>query len=125
MNEDFPTKITELSPKELSRKAMSASPDEQLEIVHVLVEKLADTAQLTVDHYATSLAKCGACKPTTFKKAVKEAALKASVSSETFSLKPTDDDLAKLWREDHPNTAFGLGDWRRYADGVWSIVPMD
>ncbi len=38
---------------------------------------------------------------------------------------PTDDELAQRWIDDHPLTAYGLGDWRRYAIGVWPVVPED
>lgn len=36
---------------------------------------------------------------------------------------PTDDELAQVWLAQHPGTAFGLGEFRRYGQGFWSIVP--
>lgn len=38
---------------------------------------------------------------------------------------PTDDELSERWLKAHPLTAYGLGDWRRYAQGVWTVVPED
>lgn len=38
---------------------------------------------------------------------------------------PTDDELAQRWLDDRPLTAYGLGDWRRYAEGVWPVVAED
>lgn len=38
---------------------------------------------------------------------------------------PTDDELAQRWIDDHPNTAYGLGEFRRYADGVWPELSGD
>jgi P4 family phage/plasmid primase-like protien len=38
---------------------------------------------------------------------------------------PTDDELAQRWLDDHPLTAYGLGDWRRYTVGVWPALPED
>jgi putative DNA primase/helicase len=35
---------------------------------------------------------------------------------------PTHDELRDRWLEAHPDHAFGLGEWRRYQDGVWSVV---
>lgn len=46
--------------------------------------------------------------------------------STTANKKPTDDELADAWLKTHRhNTAYGLGEWRRYADGVWQSVPED
>lgn len=38
---------------------------------------------------------------------------------------PTDDELADRWIGAHPNTAWGLGEFRRYDGGIWPIVPLD
>ncbi|MBT7072521.1 MAG: hypothetical protein HN975_16710 [Anaerolineae bacterium] len=39
--------------------------------------------------------------------------------------RPGDDDLAARWLENAEPTAYGLGDWRRYAAGVWLETPQD
>ena len=39
--------------------------------------------------------------------------------------RPTDDELRDRWIAGHPNTAYGLGEFRRYQDGYWPILPKD
>lgn len=36
---------------------------------------------------------------------------------------PADNELADRWLENHPGTAWGLGDFRRYVGGVWPVLP--
>lgn len=38
---------------------------------------------------------------------------------------PTDDELAARWLADHPDTAWGMGEFRRYAAGIWTVAPQD
>jgi len=38
---------------------------------------------------------------------------------------PTDDDLYRRWLVAHPDTAWGIGEFRRYTGGIWPIVPLD
>lgn len=38
---------------------------------------------------------------------------------------PTDDDLAEEWLNQYPETAYGLGEFRRYSAGCWPIVPYN
>jgi P4 family phage/plasmid primase-like protien len=35
---------------------------------------------------------------------------------------PTHDELRDRWSADNPGHAHGLGEWRRYADGIWPVV---
>lgn len=44
------------------------------------------------------------------------------VEQEGTSTKPTDDELRDEWLDAHPDTAFGLGSWRRYESGRWPEV---
>jgi len=37
--------------------------------------------------------------------------------------KPTHDELAARWSSAHPNTVYGLADWRRYQAGLWPTMP--
>lgn len=37
--------------------------------------------------------------------------------------KPTDDELRDRWLAEHGDTCYGLGEWRRYAEGIWPVVP--
>ena len=36
---------------------------------------------------------------------------------------PTDDELAEAWQTQHPYTAYGLGEFRRYERGMWPVLP--
>lgn len=39
------------------------------------------------------------------------------------SRKPTDDELAEIWiKKQAGETAYGLGEWRRYEKGIWNVV---
>ncbi len=38
---------------------------------------------------------------------------------------PTDDELAARWLAAHPGTAWGLGEFRRYENGIWPAAPQD
>jgi len=38
--------------------------------------------------------------------------------------KPTDDDLADRWLAQHPLTAYGLGEFRRYENGIWPVIDL-
>ena len=103
-------------------QARKATPQER----PVLLKRLADLAcnedpfmiaaiAKEVAHYELSTA-------TEFKKAVSAA---ASHGKRSKVPKPTDDELARLWVEAHPNTSFGSGEWRRYAYGKWPAIPTD
>jgi putative DNA primase/helicase len=37
--------------------------------------------------------------------------------------KPTDDELAAAWLSRFSNTVHGLGEFRRYSDGWWAVIP--
>jgi putative DNA primase/helicase len=51
--------------------------------------------------------------------------VQAAADPNKKSPKPTDDELRDRWLERHPGTAYGLGEWRRYKAGVWSVVEED
>lgn len=38
---------------------------------------------------------------------------------------PTDDELSGRWLAANPDTAWGMGEFRRYKDGIWVVVPLD
>lgn len=48
-------------------------------------------------------------------------AIAKSVSRYTGAA-PDDDDLAQLWIDEHPDMCYGLGEFRRYIDGLWPQV---
>lgn len=35
---------------------------------------------------------------------------------------PDDDELAEIWLGEHEDTCYGLGEFRRYQDGVWPMI---
>ncbi len=37
---------------------------------------------------------------------------------------PTDDELADNWLKQYPDTAYGLGEFRRYKNGCWPVVTL-
>jgi P4 family phage/plasmid primase-like protien len=41
------------------------------------------------------------------------------------AVKPTDDELGDRWLATVPPTVYGLGDLRRYQDGVWQVLAAD
>lgn len=92
----------------------------------ILLKKLAALAAqddpFTVANVAKEIAHYELCTATEFKKAVSTAASKGKRRKVP---KPTDDELAKLWCESHPNTAYGAGQWRRYDAGKWPATPAD
>jgi P4 family phage/plasmid primase-like protien len=92
----------------------------------ILLKKLASLAAqddpFTVANVARELAHYELCTATEFKKAVSTAASKGKRSK---APKPTDDELARLWIESHPYTAYGSGQWRRYDTGKWPDIPAD
>src|SRR5439155_16030600 len=38
--------------------------------------------------------------------------------------KPTDDELRDRWIQAHPGTVYGMGDFRRYGIGFYSVLPQ-
>lgn len=48
----------------------------------------------------------------------------ASVGRYSAPHLPTDDELADAWLQKYSDTAYGLGDFRRYTGGFWPVVPM-
>lgn len=47
-----------------------------------------------------------------------------SVSRYAPAQVPTDDELADAWLGKHPDTVYGLGEFRRYQDGCWPLIPL-
>jgi putative DNA primase/helicase len=48
-----------------------------------------------------------------------------SISRYAVSHQPTDDELVDTWLKQHPDTAYGMGEFRRYKDGCWPILPRE
>jgi hypothetical protein len=60
-----------------------------------------------------------------FKATVKEYQKEKRLTNSGNTQKPTDDELTDQWINNHPNTVFGLGDFRRYKDGTYPAVSDD
>jgi putative DNA primase/helicase len=48
-----------------------------------------------------------------------------SIARYAFPTVPTDDELADIWLKRYPDTAYGLGEFRRYKNGAWPILPIE
>lgn len=103
-------------------QARNASPQERPILLKKLAALAAQDDPFTVANVAKEIAHYELCTATEFKKAVSAASSKGKRSKVP---KPTDDELAKLWCEAHPNTAYGAGQWRRYSAGMWPAIPED
>ena len=60
-----------------------------------------------------------------FRAAIKAGQNATEQSSQKDGVKPTDDELADRWLAQYPDTAYGLGEFRRYKDGIWNVVARD
>lgn len=38
---------------------------------------------------------------------------------------PTQGELRDRWIDKHPNTAYGMSEWKRYANGLWHSIPKE
>lgn len=103
-------------------QARSASEFERPVILKKLASEAAQSDPFTIGAIAKDVAHYGLSTATDFKEAVKKAASKGKRSK---APKPTDDELARLWTEAHPDTAYGAGVWRRYAAGRWPEMSLD
>lgn len=91
-----------------------------------LAEALTEKDPFTVSMYAEQVTACGLCNKSDFVQVVREVQnAHRSQSHNGYFTKPTDDELADRWITKHQLTAFGLGDYRRYKDGIWPIVDPD
>ena len=102
--------------------ARNASPQERPILLKKLAAMAAQDDPFTVANVAKEIAHYELATATEFKKAVSAAASKGKRSK---TPKPTEDELAKLWNETHPYTAFGAGEWRRYDSGKWPSIHKD
>lgn len=49
----------------------------------------------------------------------------AGGTSQPKQSRPDDSQLAIRWKLQHRDTAWGMGDWRRYKNGVWNLLDRD
>lgn len=51
-------------------------------------------------------------------------AIAQSIAKYAPARAPTDDELADEWLKLYPDTAYGLGEFRRFTDGYWPVVAL-
>ena len=108
-------------------EAKNASAIERPGALLALVEILCDEDPFTVAMYAEQVKAIGLCTKTEFMDAIRDAK-KQNGKYEGKSIqqaKPTDDELAIRWLSENSLTSFGLGEFRRYKDGVWPELAQD
>lgn len=49
----------------------------------------------------------------------------ATPQQATKPARPDDNQLAKRWLFNNPRVAWGMGEWRRYKDGIWTKIESD
>lgn len=111
-------------PAQLLETARNASAVDRPAALRTLAEALHDSDLFTVTHYAQQVKAAGLCTQTEFIQAVKESQ-KRQGAAQTQAKIPTDDELGARWLVQYPDTAFGLGEFRRYTAGVWEALPLD
>lgn len=108
----------------LLEAAKNAPASERPRALQTLATFLATHDPFTVATIAEQVKAFGLCNKGDFMDAIRSA--KTQLQTATgLSVKPTDDELAERWLAKHPHTAYGLGEFRRYKDGIWPELPLD
>ena len=107
-------------PEILLEKAKTAPMNERPEVLKMLVKELSRSDAITVAHYAQQVKEYGLSTKTAFMEAVKVETRRLDVFTFIGPKTPTDDELRDRWLVTHPKTVYGLGDFRRYEDGIWN-----
>ena len=102
--------------------ALNAPGNEQIERLRGLAEALSKCDALTIDSYANKVANCQLASRRTFKNIVHD--YQDNTGSSGRINRPTDDELADRWLEKHPNTLYGLGEFRRLEFGVYPACDL-
>ncbi len=115
------------TPDEILKIAKDAPTSKRGVYLLALAESLAYSDAFTVGEYARQASAAGLCNQADFRKSVTEACkiLANLYPTEAAPGIPTDDELAETWRAMHSQTAYGLGEWRRYDRGIWPAVEAD
>lgn len=98
--------------------ARQAPATERAGAVRRLADALVGSDVMTVGYYASQVKAAGLATKSEFMQAIREAAK----SPTTDKRGPTHDELRDRWLAQHPDTAYGLGDWRRYDAGIWPVI---
>jgi putative DNA primase/helicase len=113
---------------ELLDDALIAPADQRVKAIGRLAAAIADEDPVFIGSVAEQLKDAKLVSKRDFWKSVDKARKRrqhADGSRMNRRGAPPDDELAKRWIAAHPHTAYGLGEFRRYADGIWSLIPVD
>lgn len=112
---------------ELIAKAQKAPADKKTEALNDIVHALVNANDLEIAYVADRLKAHNLCNKNVFDKAVREAKKERQSANKKpdQSFVPTDDELAYRWLNEKPYTAYGMGEFRRYENGIWPVVPED
>jgi P4 family phage/plasmid primase-like protien len=113
----------------LFNRLLNAPANRRRQSLLDLAAELAQADPLTVDLYAEKVkaANVGVTKQA-FAGTVRGMQSQKKDDNRDHSLdsgRPTDDELRDRWLAIYPDTAHGLGDWRRYEGGIWHTIPAE
>jgi len=116
---------------ECLQAATVATGTRQDELIETAFNNLSTLTTLAAERWQPEFARLLGMKRRVFDQLLKDARQRkadlATSQEETPQRAgtPTDDELGDRWLKAQPFTAYGLGEFRRYADGVWPVVPLD
>ncbi|MCL4561928.1 MAG: phage/plasmid primase, P4 family [Chloroflexi bacterium] len=113
------------TPEGLLDAVKNASPNQRLGCLQDLARALKDSDQIIINYFADQLKAANVCNKKVFVSTVHHYQADTPGEIPLQKICPTDDDLAKQWISQNPHTAYGLGEFRRYDDGIWKPVPLD
>lgn len=108
--------------------AQKTSENSRQDAIYQLAREVSGQTPLIIDKVADMLKKENLCSKCDFKATVREIKQNDNVSnnskdSSTKKIKqPTDDEIFNRWLHSHPNTAYGLGAFRRYENSKWPTI---
>jgi len=115
-----------LDPAVLLEVAKNANSVDRPAALCNLANSLQKFDLFTVTFYADQVKAAGLCNKDNFLQGVMNAQKNKRTRAEsTRSGTPTDDELGARWLAQYPNTAYGLGEFRRYEGGIWPALTED
>ena len=123
-NEKKQSKDNEID--KLFQDAKNASEEERPEALEKLAERLSIEKISVQSQFSDKVKNAKLITKGEFKSMLrqydKENKIEQNSSGKT---KPTDDELGNEWLLNYPDTKFGLGEFRRYNNGVYETIPID
>ncbi len=122
-----PRELTQADIDQLLKIAERASISQRPFAIKKLALALSSTDPFTQSLITERVKAAGLATKQDFRKAVKyfSEQISAAQQDEPKERVPTEDELADWWLEEYPLTAYGLGSFRAYNNGVWEEVPKD